>query len=115
MAHAFYRLSLGSYLIFLISLIFVALPLSAVAQSPTCSTLSPSNSVTPTVASGYQMALVATGLSRPRSIQFDTSGNLLVVEQGKGISWINFGDQGGACLTVGDRGSVIDDDSVGSL
>src|SRR5271168_2796440 len=59
--------------------------LPALVQSSSCSTtLTPANSVQPSVASGYRAQLIATGLSSPRSIQFDKAGNLLVVEQKNG-------------------------------
>lgn len=59
------------------------------------------------------MNLVATGLTSPRGIQFDSNGNLLVVEKGRGISWLSLADNGGACVSVRDSGTVISDNSVG--
>ena len=59
------------------------------------------------MASGYQAALVATGLSKPRSIQFDSSGNLLVVQAGKGISSIQLQDNGGVCVGVKSQKDVV--------
>ena len=44
------------------------------ALSACSTTLTPTMSIQPTVASGYQMALVATGLTKPRSIEFDSAG-----------------------------------------
>ena len=86
---------------------------AAVAQSSCLSTLTPTNSAQLAVASGFQMNLVATGLKSPRGIQFDTHGNLLVVERGTGISWLSLADNGGVCISVRDRGTVISDRSVG--
>ncbi|KAL8780705.1 MAG: hypothetical protein Q9213_006351 [Squamulea squamosa] len=78
------------------------------AATPSCSnSLSPTNAVKPSVASGYQVALVATGLTKPRSIAFDTVGNLLVVESGTGISNLALQDDGGPCLGVKGRKVVI--------
>ena len=83
------------------------------AQTSSCSTtLTPTNSVKPTVASGYRMALVATGLTKPRSIQFDTAGNLLVVQSGVGIANLAFQDNGGTCLTVKTVKTVISASAV---
>ena len=86
---------------------------AAVAQSSCSSILTPTNSAQLAVASGYRMNLIAAGLQNPRGIQFDTNGNLLVVEQGRGISWLSLADNGGPCISVRDRGTVISDRSVG--
>ncbi|MCJ1335985.1 hypothetical protein MMC09_001259 [Bachmanniomyces sp. S44760] len=73
-----------------------------------CSTiLTPTNSIQPTVASGYRMALVATGLTAPRSIEFDSEGNLLVVQQGAGIVNLELQDAGGTCVTVKSKRNVV--------
>ncbi|CAO1605060.1 hypothetical protein XANCAGTX0491_008594 [Xanthoria calcicola] len=53
------------------------------------------------------MALVATGLTKPRSIAFDTAGNLIVVESGAGISKLALQDDGGNCLSVRERAVVV--------
>lgn len=85
----------------------------AATQASDCSTtLTPTNSAKPTVASGYRMALVATGLTSPRSIQFDSAGNLLVAESGSGVSSLAFQDDGGTCLTVKTKKTVIDASTV---
>ena len=78
-----------------------------------CSTtLTPTNSIVPTVASGYRAALVATGLTKPRSIVFDSKGDLLVVQQGSGIVNLAFNDGGGTCLTVKTKTNLIQDKTV---
>ena len=85
--------------------------LPALAQSSSCSTtLTPANSVQPSVASGYRAQLIATGLSSPRSIRFDKAGNLLVVEQKKGngsVSALTFQDNGGTCLSVTSHTTLV--------
>ncbi|KAI4280397.1 MAG: hypothetical protein L6R38_004492 [Xanthoria sp. 2 TBL-2021] len=53
------------------------------------------------------MALVATGLTKPRSVAFDTAGNLMVVESGAGVSKLALQDDGGTCLSVRERTVVI--------
>lgn len=58
------------------------------------------------------MALVATGLTNPRSIQFDSLGNLLVVQDGAGVANLVFQDDGGTCLTVKSTRDVIKDSDV---
>ena len=77
--------------------------------------LTPTNSIKPSVASGYTAALIATGLTKPRSIQFDSSGNLLVAQQGAGIEKLSFKDDGGTCLQVQDQKTVVDNRDVGLL
>ena len=77
------------------------------ASSSCSSSVTPSSGVKPSVASGYQVALVATGLTNPRSIQFDSLGNLLVVQDGAGVANLVFQDDGGTCLTVKSKRDVI--------
>lgn len=49
------------------------------------------------LASGWKATKVAGGLTNPRSIQFDSAGNMLVVQAGKGISYHAIGADG--CTT----------------
>ncbi|KAH8896680.1 soluble quino protein glucose dehydrogenase [Thozetella sp. PMI_491] len=73
----------------------------AVAQTASsCSSILVPAYSPPSVASGWQAQLVATGLRKPRSIQFDGSGALLVVESGKGVTRNTFKDNGGTCLQL---------------
>ena len=103
-----------SLIAFITSSLLLLLP--ALAQSSCSTTLTPANSVKPSIASGYHAQLVATGLSSPRSIQFDTEGNLLVVEAGRGaVSAYSFDDQGGTCLSVSGNTTVVSTGSVGSF
>ena len=82
----------------------------ALAQSSSgCSTsLTPTNSIKPSVASGYQAAVVATGVSNPRSIAFDSSGNLLVIQSGSGIASLQLQDNGGTCVSVKTKKIVLE-------
>jgi len=75
-------MSLSSlFTFFLVVAILATSALGAASTESACSeTLTPTNSIIPTVASGYRMAVVATGLTKPRSIRFDSKGNLLVVQ-----------------------------------
>jgi len=92
---------------------FMAPALGASLSASSCSVnLTPTNSIAPTVASGYRMALVATGLTKPRSIKFDSKGNLLVVQQGAGITNLAFKDDGGVCLSVDKMQAVVEIDAV---
>ena len=93
---------------------------ASTSASACATTLTPTNSIRPTVASGYQMALIATGLTAPRSLQFDSSGNLLVVEQGKGITSLvlardNDDDNSGPCIRVASASSLVTNDTVSGL
>jgi glucose/arabinose dehydrogenase len=92
-------------------LVIASFFLPALAQSSSCSTtLTPTNSVRPSVASGYRAQLIATGLSSPRSIEFDKAGNLLVVEQknaGGSVSVLTLQDNGGTCLGVTSHTTLV--------
>ena len=91
-----------------------AFMLPALGEVPsTCiSTLTPTNSIKPSIASGYRAALVATGLTVPRGIQFDNSGNLLVVEQSVGLTSLHLDDNGGICVSVKSQNSVVESTNV---
>ena len=73
---------------------FFFLPALAQSSSSCSTTLTPTKSIKPSIASGYQAALVATGLTKPRSIEFDSAGNLLVVQAGAGIARLQLQDNG---------------------
>ena len=86
---------------------------SLVWQSSACSTtLTPTNSIQPSVASGYVMALVATGLTSPRDIEFDINGHLLVVEAGAVIINLVLQNDGGTCLSAKSSKMVIENTGV---
>ncbi|KAK4444662.1 soluble quino protein glucose/sorbosone dehydrogenase [Podospora aff. communis PSN243] len=63
----------------------------------------------PQTAEGYQARLIVSGLSRPRGIIFDKSGNLLVVETRSGaIKQINFAsDDKATCLAAGQTRTLV--------
>ncbi len=52
------------------------------------------------------MQVVATGLSKPRGILLDNAGNLLVVEQGRGVVSAHTVDENNGCVTVGTSSDV---------
>jgi hypothetical protein len=89
----------------------ILLVANSYAQS-SCSTIAPSGSIRPSIASGYEYAVVATGLTKPRSLQFDSAGNLLVLEAGSGLSSHKVQDNGGTCVSVTDSKTLIDDKEV---
>lgn len=94
----------------------VATSFVASAQSTCSSSLAPSYSAS--VASGYQVGLVATGLARPRGIQFDKAGHLLVVEAPRGgesgISALTLRDSGGVCVRQASKKTVVSGQGVGA-
>lgn len=93
--------------------VFASLALLRSVYAQSCSNQpSPSSGINPTVASGYKLAVVATGLTSPRSLEFDPDGNLLVVEQDKGISSHVLQDDGGSCVTVKSSKDLIKDGEV---
>jgi glucose/arabinose dehydrogenase len=55
---------------------------------------------TPIVADGWSFQLIATGLSSPRGILFDSNGGLLVVQQGAGVIHLTLSDDGNRCVEV---------------
>ena len=89
---------------------------AAVAQSasaqPKCSTtLKNAGYATPSVVAPYQFRLVATNLTRPRGIIFDSAGNLLVVQQRTNIVGLKL--QGsGDCLVAAKPQVVVDNATV---
>jgi hypothetical protein len=54
----------------------------------------------PVVLNGWGAQLIAQHLTKPRSIIFDNTGNLLVVQAGAGIISLRFHDSGTTCLEV---------------
>lgn len=73
------------------------------------SCLAPSGSIRPSVASGYALQVVATGLSKPRGLAFDSQGHLLVVEQGTGVISSHSIEEAGGCATVRNSTTVVPD------
>lgn len=67
---------------------------------------------TPLTGDGWQGQLVATGLSKPRGILFDGSGNLLVVQAGTGILHLAFEDGGSTCLAVSKKTYLVNSTAV---
>jgi glucose/arabinose dehydrogenase len=85
--------------------ILAMLSLQAAAQS--CPTLSPVTGQ-PQLAPGYQVSVAMNGLKRPRSIIFDSKGNLLIVEQsGIGVRWVQLQDNGGLDICAAQQKQLI--------
>lgn len=88
---------------------------AVIAQSTStisCSTTLTASYPSPSVVEGWEARLVANNLQKPRGILFDSRGQLLVVESGKGISALTLNDHGGTCVSVADTKDVIQDSSV---
>lgn len=65
----------------------------------------------PSAAPGYRAYIVANKLVKPRTIVPDRAGNFLVLEQGRGVVALTFGD-GGGCVVEKSRKSVIENHDV---
>ncbi|RYP10055.1 hypothetical protein DL764_000913 [Monosporascus ibericus] len=84
----------------------------AVAQDPNCeNVLRPSYSP-PVPGSGWTARLIATELTSPRGMLFDSNNNLLVVEQGAGIRRLSFADGGDTCLELTQMTWVLEDERL---
>jgi glucose/arabinose dehydrogenase len=90
---------------------------SALAETASaCATvLTPAYSPLPAVANGWQAQLVTGGLKKPRSIQFDSAGALLVVDSGTGVLRYTFTDNGATCLQVNKQQLLINQTTVSCL
>ena len=98
----------------LMSLAVLCLSLLALRTSAqSCpSPIAPSGNIKTSIASGYQAQVVATGLSDPRGLKFDTAGNLLVIEQGSGdLTALSLSDANG-CVSVKSSTTVNSGSSV---
>ena len=98
--------------VFLAALLGFSFFVPALGQSSCSTTLTPTKSIKPSIASGYRAALVATGLTDPRSLQFDNAGNLLVVQAGAGIESLQLQDDGGTCVSVKSKKTVVQASAV---
>lgn len=66
------------------------------------------------MAPGFRVQVVANNLRKPRGIQFDSEGGLLVVEQGFGISRVPLSGDGACVRQSGATRVVVDNDEVRS-
>lgn len=93
----------------------LAVGLSATALAQSCDKVLVPSYDLPVVAAGWQAQLIAGELTKPRSLQFDSSGALLVVESGKGITRHTLKDNGGTCISVSESKTLIDEKTVRTL
>ena len=75
----------------------------------------PANGIKPVAAPGFRFSVVANGLTKPRSIQFDNAGNLLVLQAGKGIVSLQLDDAGGICVWAPSNQTIVSDTGVSYL
>lgn len=75
------------------------------------STIAPQNAA-PSVAPGFRVEVVANNLIRPRSIQFDSEGALLIVEQRQGVRRLRLTGDGTCVRQDGNVENVVDNTNV---
>lgn len=73
-------------------------PRQAVQIPSSCPGVTATSRYRLSAAEGWKYTLIATGLSRPRSVLFDTEGHLLVLEAGKGLTAHTIGADG--CISA---------------
>lgn len=71
---------------------------SSLCLATACSTVLAPAYMPPTVSSGWTAQLVANGFTKPRTLAFDSSGALLILDSGVGVKRLTFADNGGSCL-----------------
>lgn len=82
------------------------------AVAAQCANLTPVSQ--PQLAPGYSAKLILNQLSDPRSLQFDSLGNLLIVEQGgTGVRYVKLTDKGGVNVCVSSQKQLIPNGNVG--
>ncbi|KAK7426010.1 hypothetical protein QQZ08_007458 [Neonectria magnoliae] len=85
---------------------------SAAAASDSCSNDLSVAYDNPVAADGWSYRLVANELDRPRGILFDTEGALLVVDSGVGIVHLSLQDDGGTCLQVKEKKTLVKNEDL---
>ncbi|KAF2632260.1 soluble quino protein glucose dehydrogenase [Macroventuria anomochaeta] len=97
----------------LTTLFSIAYAASAQSTAPSAcsSTIAPQNAA-PSVAPGFRVEVVANNLTRPRSIQFDSEGALLVVEQTQGVRRIRLTGNGSCVRQEGGIQNVTDNTNL---
>ncbi|KAF2131436.1 soluble quino protein glucose dehydrogenase [Dothidotthia symphoricarpi CBS 119687] len=94
-----------------LSIVLLAVQAQTTSSASACSTIAALHAA-PSVAPGFRVQVVANGLTRPRGIQFDAAGGLLVVEQAVGITRLRLAGEG-ACVRVEGQGvRVVSDGSL---
>lgn len=82
------------------------------AVSADCSNKMAVDYPAPEAANGWTFQLVASGFKKPRGIQFDKDGGLLVVDSGSGLVHLSLKDEGDTCVSVDKKTTLIDSKEV---
>lgn len=93
-------------------LLLIAFASSAVVAQQACGGAGAQYEPT-VVANGFATYVLANKLTSPRGLVFDKEGNLLVLEQVKGVSALKLKEENG-CLSVESKTAVVNDLSVSS-
>lgn len=96
----------------LLPLQFLAATQLSVALAQECRNTLKATYTSPIAAGGWTYRLIANGLTRPRSILFDNQGALLVVDANSGVKHLKLTDDGGTCLSVAEKRTIIDSPEV---
>ncbi|KAL8382055.1 hypothetical protein RB595_006032 [Gaeumannomyces hyphopodioides] len=83
----------------------------AIAQTSCRNVLAPAYKP-PVVAAGWQAQIVASGMQKPRTLEFDSAGGLLVLDAGRGVFRLTFKDNGGTCLEVDQTTMVVNNTAL---
>ncbi|CAM1506504.1 Fc.00g061450.m01.CDS01 [Cosmosporella sp. VM-42] len=62
----------------------------------------------PVAADGWAYQLVATNLTRPRGILFDTEGGIIIVDSTVGLVHFTLKDDGGTCVEVDEKKTLVE-------
>jgi hypothetical protein len=87
--------------------LLIAFASSAVVAQQTCRGAGAQYEPT-VVANGFSVYVLANKLTSPRGLVFDKEGNLLVLEQLRGVSALKLKEENG-CLTVAAKTAVVND------
>lgn len=66
----------------------------------------------PTLANGWQGQLVGNGFKKPRTLHFDSEGNLIILDAGVGVRRVKFTDNGDTCLEISENKLLVDNKDV---
>ena len=91
-------------------LLMISLASSAVIAQQTCEGAGAQYEPT-IVANGFSTYVLVNKLSSPRGIVFDNEGNLLVLEQFKGVTALKLKEENG-CVTVASKTAALNDLAV---
>ena len=94
------------------------LPLAYTQCTTNNSTADVSNaaiSIKPAVAPGYKWSVVASNITFPRSIDFDSQGRLIVLQAAQGLTALDLTADAGVCVREKSRKTFVNLPSVGFI